>query len=114
MAQRSRFPVRHQTRSKRTTGWGFGPDMSNASIAANGKTLWTNSVALSGFDEVTLVRVRGVFAAYLQLATAVGDGFRCAIGIGLTTVQAHAAGAASLPGPLSELDSEIWLYHRLQ
>jgi len=48
----------------------------------------------------------------LTTATSVGDGFFGAIGVGVVTAAAAAAGVASIPTPLTEAGWDGWMLHR--
>ena len=63
-------------------------------------------------DGVTLVRIRGQLTIALETAAAKADGYHGAFGIGVVTVPAFTAGAASVPTPITELDWDGWLYHQ--
>ena len=58
-----------------------------------------------------LIRTRGFIHYFLNAATAQGDGFFGAVGLGITTGFAFAAGSASCPGPLTESDWDGWFWH---
>ena len=58
------------------------------------------------------MRIRGEFLAFLSLATDALDGFSGAVGIGIATVTAITAGVASVPTPITEAESDNWLWHR--
>jgi len=73
-------------------------------------TGWSSSEGL--FDGETLIRVRGSIQAFLTTVTAAADGMHCAVGIGVFTIEAFAAGVASVPSPLGDDDWNGWLYHR--
>ena len=62
-------------------------------------------------DGLTLVRTRGQLTVSLNAAAAVGEGFSGAFGIGIVTDQAFAAGVASMPAPITDIDWNGWLYH---
>ena len=49
---------------------------------------------------------------FLTAASAVGDGFSGAFGIGFASTAAIQAGIASLPTPVTEFDSDNWIFHR--
>ena len=66
-------------------------------------------VNLDGF---TLVRTRGEFVAQLRSASAIANGFSGAFGIGIVTDAAFAVGVTAVPTPVTEADSDSWLYHR--
>ena len=61
-------------------------------------------------DGLTLVRTRGRMQAFLKSATATGDGYTGAFGIGVATEAAVVAGAASVPTPITEQEWDGWLY----
>ena len=63
-------------------------------------------------DGLTVARIRGDLLMYLRGATAVGDGFSGAFGIGKATKQAVDLGITSVPFPVDEMDNELWIYHR--
>ena len=63
-------------------------------------------------QKATIVRIRGSLSAYLTTAGAAGDGFHCAVGIGIVTNEAFAIGQTALPGPLDEADWGGWMYYR--
>ena len=103
---RGRVPTRPQ---RRLTAWSVGVGGTTLlQLTATGK-----SIVGSGFDfstTGTVVRTRGMLQLYLSLSTSAQDGYAGAFGIMLVRDQAFAAGAASIPGPLSDLNDE-WLYH---
>ena len=109
MAQPRRSGFR-RTSARRKTSWAFGPTDVDTSLATTQTTLWTTFIALT-VPEVTIVRIRGMASAYLQSATAVGDGFRGAVGIALVTAEAITAGVASVPTPLGDDDWDGWIWH---
>ena len=104
-----RSPIR--SRSRRLVAWDGGPFATKSAITSVGKSVWTTGVALDKDEESTIVRIRGQIIVLLELATAAGDGFAGAIGIGLATTQAFAAGSASLPGPGTDPDWGGWIWH---
>ena len=109
MARGRNFPAR-----KRSVAWSVGPGEVDGSGGATGKFLWSQFIVGIGTAlERTIVRIRGGGAFNLLSGTAAGDGFRVALGIGLVTVQAQAAGAALIPGPLTDADWDGWMWHRL-
>jgi len=111
MARQRGFPLRN--RSRRSVGWALGPEASDGTTAATGKVLWTTGVVLSSVVKATIVRIRGQFAAYMNSASVAGSGFKGAVGIGITTTAAFTIGATAIPGPLTELDWDGWMYHRI-
>ena len=61
--------------------------------------------------KLTVIRMRGHASIYLQSADAVGAGFQGAVGIGIATSAAVAAGVASVPTPIDEEDWDGWMFH---
>ena len=113
MARRTGFPVHNRSRDKRLTSWEPGPNDTGNTLAASGARLWTNGVVLTtGVTNTTIVRMRGVFHAICDTVAAGNDGYIGAIGIGIVSTAAFAAGIASVPTPLDEVTWEGWLYHR--
>ncbi len=101
------------TGPRRKTGWEEGVGGTGVlAIGATGSFFLGSAVAPT-VDGLTLVRTRGFVEMLLAGATARGDGMQGAIGIGVTTVAAVAAGIASVPTPIDELDWDGWLYHQL-
>ena len=113
MARRSQFHLRSGA-SRRKTDWDDGPGNNDGTILG----FTTSSSAVLGLgrtpasQEGTIVRLRGFFGSYLTSATAVGDGFFGALGIGITTVQAFTdVGITALPIPLDDASWDGWMYH---
>ena len=110
MARRSQFPGR--TRSKRSTAWGIGPNAVDMSFTGTSSQLLTTGVSLAVESRATIVRVRGALHLILTAATAAGDGFRGAFGMGIVSNKAFTAGVASVPTPLSQVSWPGWIVHR--
>lgn len=110
MALRRGFPQGRQTRSRRQVIWGNGPLGLPLAISTTG-TVHGTGVVLAAELKATIVRLRGMLDVNLLTASAVGDGFDGALGIGIVTDEAFAAGAASTPDPVTEADWDGWLYH---
>ena len=110
MARQRGFPLAHRSR-RRTSAWeeGVGGVAVQAQITASGTTLVTSALA-AAVDGLTLVRTRGRLQLFLTAAGSPLDGFAGAFGIGLATAAAVTAGAASVPGPITEQDWDGWLY----
>jgi len=104
-AQHSRF----SPRSRRSTDWGFGPDMLSQSVTASVKLLGTTSVTLA--DPATIVRIRGLLHLTLTGFAGAGEGFAGAAGIALVNADAFAQGINSIPGPLSDSNWDSWMWH---
>ena len=111
MARPRGFSPRRGTR--RATDWGFGTGgVAVTSISASGKAFVGAGYGLTTQNPVTLIRTRGEVEMFLKTGGTVGDGFRGAFGIAKASSVAFAAGIASLPGPISEINWDGWLYHR--
>ena len=107
MAHRRRgFPVR----SRRATDWGFGPDADSVVVTSSTKTLWTTALTIGA--PYTLIRLRGHFELILTVSSAIGAGFAGAIGMTLVSNDAFAAGAGSIPGPVTDSNWDGWFYHQ--
>ena len=99
---------------RRQTSWGAGTGGTTiGSLSATGKAVVGAGLALAVEDHATLVRTRGHLALQLAAATAAGDGFIGAFGVGIVTDEAFAAGIAAIPGPLTAPDWEGWFVHQL-
>ena len=108
MAPLRRF--QHRSQPKRLTSWSVGAESALVSLTSTGSALWLTGVvpAQSG---LTIVRTRGEFLAYLTAASGVNNGFTGAVGLGIVSTEAFAAGVASVPTPLSDSDWDGWLWH---
>ena len=104
--RRGGFPPR----SRRISDWGLGPASVNGSISASGKLLW--SLATTPSQNLTLIRTRGEITYYLSAATAAVEGYQIASGIYMMTEDAFAIGATAALDPLSDANSDMWLWHR--
>ena len=81
-------------------------------ITASGTSIVGSAYALTG-PQLTLIRTRGLYRSYLKSATTAGDGFQGAFGICVVQSAAFDAGVTALPGPISEINSEAWIYHAI-
>ena len=96
----------------RKTAWIEGPGTftdNGVSAGTGNYVMGLGSQALA--DGLTLVRTRGVVELVLGSNGAAGDGFTGAVGVGLVTAQAFAAGAAAMPTPVAEIEWSGWLWH---
>ena len=96
--------------ARRIAKWSFGPTFAPLNMSATGQAIGT-SLGLVDNTQVTLVRIRGQLQIFITSASSAGDGFDGAMGIGLVTREAFAAGATAVPGPISEMDWDGWVYH---
>ena len=102
---------RHQVRSqRRRTSWELGPGGGGeVAITAVGSQ-FIDQVISPTIDGLTLARLRGRMSCFLTAATAAGDGFTGAWGIGVATAAAVAAGIGSVPTPFTEQAWDGWIY----
>ena len=111
MPRRSGYSHRRNGGPRRVTEWAEGVQEVDGAITASVKQLWSAAVAVTATG-VTIVRTRGYVRAHLNSADAVGAGFAGAFGIGLAQTDALAIGVTALPGPVSDLEWEGWLWHQ--
>ncbi len=79
-------------------------------VVANGKTLLSSSAGLL-ISNFTIVRTRGILCIGSDQTGATEDQVG-AFGVGIVSEQARAAGAASIPGPVSEAIWDGWFVHQ--
>jgi len=112
MARSQRFQGRSQIRSpKRLTAWDSGPNQALEGQSAIGHNLWTTGVGLTNESMATIVRTRGQFRLLLDLATAAGDGFNGALGLGIVSLDAFNSGTAAVPSPFTDAEWPGWFWH---
>ncbi len=113
MARSSGF--RRQARG-RSSGisrdWGVGPGGTAVTqLTGSGVSLLGSALSPQG-SEITVMRTRGIFDAFLEgVPAADGGGYFGAVGIGKATLSAFTAGIGSLPTPITEADWDGWLWH---
>ena len=112
MARRSFVGSNRVRTPRRQTEWGLGPGGSAITSQSAGAAIFLGSVIIPVTVGLTIVRIRGELMSWLSLATTSNDGFTGAFGIGIATAAATAAGPASVPTPITEADSDNWLYHQ--
>ena len=95
---------------RRETAWTIGPQEVDGSHSSTSTSLWSGTV-VPAIDGLTIIRIRGFVRALLQTATAAGDGFFGAFGIGIATDAAIAVGVTAVPTPLTEEQWDGWLWH---
>ncbi len=95
--------------NRRTTDWGLGPASGNQSISASGKTLW--NVGTSPAINFTVVRTRGQLIVALLTTDAAGGAIHGASGIYMMTEDAFAVGVTAALDPLTDANSDMWLWH---
>jgi len=111
----ARFRGSSQGRSirspRRRSSWEAGPGGTAAlGLTGAATTSFIGSAVSPTTPGVTAVRLRGQIDFMLTLATAAGDGFQGAVGIGIATEAAVMAGIASVPTPITEQGDENWLW----
>ncbi len=100
---------------RRQSSWTAGPGGGTGAehtigASSSSTSLW--STGLIPLEEgLTIVRIRGELLAFLTAATAALDGFVCGFGITLVSDEAFAAGAASIPSPIDDIDYDEWMYY---
>ena len=103
----------HARGQRRQTFWeasSTAPQTSGLQLTVTGKVL-LSVIAHSGGGVLTLVRTRGTGFFGYDPAAADNDVF-AAVGLIKASADAATAGAASLPGPISDADNDGWIYHR--
>ena len=108
----SRSGFSRPNRSRRQTGWEAGVGGTAVAALINDTPIFLGSGVQPQVDGLTLVRTRGLFSIELDVITAAGDGFFGAVGIGICTNAAFAAGIASVPSPIAEQGWDNWLYYQ--
>ena len=101
------------TPRRRKTQWFGGPGGTgtNSLQSSTAVLLGSSTSPAAGQEDHTLVRTRGLVQILLTSVAAAGDGFFGAVGIGIATTSAIAAGVASVPTPLTELSWDGWIWH---
>ena len=96
--------------SARKTSWDIG--------ARGGSGLLTTSItgvfgdaAQATSDGLTVVRTRGELLVQLESATAVGDGFRVAVGLCIVSQNAAGIGATAIPDPITDQAWDGWFWY---
>ena len=95
---------------RRKTSWELGPGSCVRTLVSGVGASFIGDAVQPTIDGLTQARLRGRLHAMLLTGTAAGDGFCGAFGIGLATAAAVAAGAASVPTPITEQAWDGWLY----
>ena len=106
----SRGSFRGRTGNRRQTSWEDGVGGGAPTGLASSTTAFIGQALQAQLPGLTVIRQRGVFEAHLTLATSALDGFHGAFGIGIASLAAVTAGVASVPTPITEQNSDNWLY----
>ncbi len=108
----SSFP-RTNVSNRRKTGWFDGPgQVTLASVTVGGSVVAAvGSQALN--DGLTLVRLHGMFTAWLEVVTTIGDGFsNMSIGICVVSENAAGVGVTAIPTPILDQSWDGWWFHQ--
>ena len=107
---RRRYP---SSGARRRTGWEEGPGGAQGQvIGASGKTVVGSGVAALA-DGLTIVRIRGIFQiGATGTPAAATDGIDGAFGICIVSNDAFAVGVTAIPGPVTDMQWDGWMYHR--
>ena len=93
----------------RIRDWGLGPASSTQVLSASGKTIW--STGTTPGQNLTVIRTRGLVNVTLINATGAGDGIFGAHGIYMMTEDAFLIGVTAALDPLTDANSDMWLWH---
>jgi len=111
-ARRSGFTRRGQVRSRRQSSWNVGPGGVSAQAVSSVTSLILGGAIEPTSGGLTLVRTRGILELVLNTTSAIGSGFHGASGIAIVSSDAFAAGAGSIPNPISDVSWDGWLWHQ--
>ena len=105
-----RSPRGFQGGHRRESSWGLGPGSSTLTSISTTTPAFLGSAIVPLDLGMTIVRIRGYLRVVLRSAAALGDNLTGAMGIGIATFAAVTAGIGSVPTPITEQDSDNWLY----
>jgi len=81
-------------------------------VTANGALLFAVNAQML-LNDLTIVRMRGEFSAWLEVVTSIGDGFsRMALGFAIVSENAAGIGVTAVPAPLTDVGWDGWFYHK--
>jgi len=103
----SQVRVRSQ---RRRTDWSEGTGGTTATAVSTSSAQFLGSALVPVVLGSTIVRIRGHIDLVGTLATAAGDGFTGAVGIGIASTRAVVAGVGSVPTPITNQAAENWLW----
>jgi len=108
--QRGRFRGR-QSSLRRRKAWELGPGgvTAQTGIASSVAIIVTSTVSTL-LDGLTVMRIRGSLELWLGTSNGAAGGFAGAFGIAKASTAAVAAGAASVPTPVTEQSWDGWMY----
>ena len=96
---------------RRQTSWTSGPQ-GQVTRTTSGSTLFPLGL-VPLLEGLTITRMRGELLVFLTSADGVNTGYDGAVGIGLVSDEAFAAGVASMPTPIDDIDYEEWIWFQL-
>ena len=99
-------------RPRRKTAWGVGPDTIADVFSSTSTQTWDTGIALANEEQATIVRIHGFVQLFLTASDAAASGFAVAMGFGIVTAEAFAAGVASMPSPLTDANWDGWMWHK--
>ena len=105
--RRGSFPARGP---RRLNSWDDGTGGVPAQTITGSTVAFVGNAVSVLTDGTTLVRTRGQLDVILAAASAAGDGYQGAFGIGVTTQAAVAVGITAVPTPITEQTWDGWLY----
>ena len=95
---------------RRKTAWEDGPGGTLSTVKSTGGPIILGTGAQLLQDGLTVVRLRGKFRMFIAAATTAGDGHVGAFGINIVKGPAFAIGVTAVPTPITNQDSEDWLF----
>ena len=98
-----------QSGARRATGWESGP-LGILSPSSTAVSVFPTFLAFT-LDGSTIVRIRGELYLLLLSCSAAQTGFQLAFGMAIVSAKAATLGATAVPGPLTELEWEGWMFH---
>ena len=106
---RSRRPGSFNSSSpRRQTSWTAGPG-GIITQSATGKTLFGTGIVPT-IEGLTIARLRGEAMFSMRSAGSAADSWRGAVGMALVTDEAFAVGVTAVPGPLTDIDFDEWMW----
>jgi len=104
------FSRGHNQSLRRKSAWSDGTGGTGLTTFSASSAAFVGAALQPAVEGLTLIRIRGYFRCVLEQVAAADEGYRGAFGIGLASAAAVAAGIASVPTPITEQESENWLY----
>ena len=111
MAHSRGFSPRSRTQRRRVE-WNAGTGGTGLTSGAASGSQFLGATNVPAVGGLTIIRTRGMFDIFLDGPGATdGDGFFGAMGVGIATDAAIAAGITGVPTPITEQSWDGWLYH---